>query len=1021
MSKAPLPVPSTAAIRALRGLLFGTSCTLALVVEDRRRRINAARNALRNGERIKSAKRYHAGSSGLAAALQDDPLGPAVLNWEIRDGSSLKGSGRNEEDEPMRSPSRAKAQDRTSVEENQRATTTLPLPRPLLLDLTPSDSNPSPAALPPPFIEPLAGKLRLQRQRIAPGETRVRKPIHDAVTIQQPRPAQLENLLRLSELTENGDPESLRDALRLLKEMVQHRQYGDGLPDELLSATALLSRACQAASMMSEAQSILDLVVRSGPIDEADYCAHNPWCTIESLFQQEKGQASASARATIRQEIHKAATLFVPEFTRSPKLYPENFVRTGRKILQTALSAGFVDEVECLEDIQRVYQRVVAYPGDLSDLVPWFLGQLQLRDRNKFVVDFFLAHRPRIVLSERAANRVAKVVVEAVASSHGLHCDAALRKLIEDRVGETAFRDRRLRAAWASKLLYCHWQKHQDYRASLELFNELFGNDPWAKVRHWEVVCRTMIQILVEAGEHETAESLYADASRRYRGVADDVRTQGVLALSKAKRGEWASVFDIYEKTKTLGKTAAEYRSRALIPILKEHRRTHTIEESETFLKTCFDELEVAPCHEMVTLLANEYGNRRDVKSFVAWLEYCAQSGLEVDAAFANAILRNLEKGWKFCFEDLRTVYHELGSLGFSFEDEVTQNIMANSALSASRPGGRGARKRVESLRMPLGTQRRTRSISHQDDVYLVMKDASVCGEVQKTTSIYREAMENGMPYSEKCLNLAVQAHLQGSHRNPKEAVRLLKLAQAEGHNVDRVASHLVSDELQSIGAHDDPEAKAHAIRKMLARVEESQFALPSTVLNRVAMQLLWAKDYGTAVSLALRAADVECLSPGYNRVNFIVLLLAYSIRLSTATASSLSSMIINMLKTPLASDIHCLRSLKQARRILQRKPHGDKAIRQAQAAVEHGIANVERARQKLNRERTEVAEQAVDVMRQAALGSGRTLARFDGVDMSSLTFKRNVVRKVHDDNFAVLAEHVVDTRRVAVSAVASF
>ena len=74
----PLPIPSKAALRALRGLILGTSCSLALIAEDRRRRINHALRILENGERVKAARSYRADAAVLAleeeATLLDSSL-----------------------------------------------------------------------------------------------------------------------------------------------------------------------------------------------------------------------------------------------------------------------------------------------------------------------------------------------------------------------------------------------------------------------------------------------------------------------------------------------------------------------------------------------------------------------------------------------------------------------------------------------------------------------------------------------------------------------------------------------------------------------------------------------------------------------------------------------------------------------------------------------------------------------------------------------------------------------------------
>src|SRR6266699_541061 len=90
MSNVPVPAPSKAAIRALRGLVFGTTCTLALVTEDRRLRINAARSAVRNADKLKSAKRYHAGGTALAVALEGEVFAqPAVVDSKRLDGAAV--------------------------------------------------------------------------------------------------------------------------------------------------------------------------------------------------------------------------------------------------------------------------------------------------------------------------------------------------------------------------------------------------------------------------------------------------------------------------------------------------------------------------------------------------------------------------------------------------------------------------------------------------------------------------------------------------------------------------------------------------------------------------------------------------------------------------------------------------------------------------------------------------------------------------------------------------------------------
>ena len=67
-----LPVPSKGALRALRTLALGTTCTVAFTVgvltEDRRRRINTVQQACDNARKIKSSRQYH--STGAVEAIE---------------------------------------------------------------------------------------------------------------------------------------------------------------------------------------------------------------------------------------------------------------------------------------------------------------------------------------------------------------------------------------------------------------------------------------------------------------------------------------------------------------------------------------------------------------------------------------------------------------------------------------------------------------------------------------------------------------------------------------------------------------------------------------------------------------------------------------------------------------------------------------------------------------------------------------------------------------------------------------
>lgn len=75
------PVPSKAALNALRGVLFTTSCSVALLAEERRRRLKIARSAIDNARKLHTVK-SNRGAVALSESWEDrlTDLGDEVLS-----------------------------------------------------------------------------------------------------------------------------------------------------------------------------------------------------------------------------------------------------------------------------------------------------------------------------------------------------------------------------------------------------------------------------------------------------------------------------------------------------------------------------------------------------------------------------------------------------------------------------------------------------------------------------------------------------------------------------------------------------------------------------------------------------------------------------------------------------------------------------------------------------------------------------------------------------------------------------
>ena len=526
----------------------------------------------------------------------------------------------------------------------------------------------------------------------------------------------------VQELSKTMTEAELRAALRTLVIAWPNVDTSSDEHIALGKASAELCRSCQQSGHMDLAQEVLRLAVKSGHLDAATYFAHEPIPVVLSLAPLEilrskaddvvvdaasgEPNAEASLDASV-ERLRDAASLFLPT---SPALsyteaeLPRKLFRAAKKLIECALAARDHDLVK------SIYASIVPCIGDKPKFAKWYKFKVQESGDPALMVSSFVMQPPAAdTVSKHAFFALGDRIVEATRLSHYVQAGPVFETL----TALAAATSNRLRTLWVTDLLYGQWQATRDFSAVQTLFklntqNSSEAAGVAAATYHADGAYRVMMQIALDAGRHAEAEALLAELTALKPSAAHDIRVIGLFALAKAKAGDWQGVQDDFQQAvaaagaKGLNARDAE---RVFVPIAKEHVRTHTIGETEDFLKTYVEEIGVPLGRYMVTLLANEYGALREVRSFVAWLEYCAQAGFVIDAAFSNAILQSCRKHWKFGFRDLRTMYRKLRLLSPNFEDSVTLTIMTHAAVanakSIARPDNvKNAKSRVLSLRI---------------------------------------------------------------------------------------------------------------------------------------------------------------------------------------------------------------------------------------------------------------------------------------------------------------------------------
>ncbi|KAK4043376.1 hypothetical protein C8A01DRAFT_13043 [Parachaetomium inaequale] len=982
-----LPVPSKAALTALRGLVVGTSCTLALIAEDRRRRINNAVRAIENGERIKAARGYRAGGASLAIAIEEEALwdprfGPVSgigLELHRHDNtggtSSVAGENKNQslgrvgEDEvealaETSGTGLVKSKGAAASEQHEASNTTS------------ADSSAQPGQL----VKPPKRRSVRPRSKLTPAPNSgpswalANTEVVKAYTF----PTIDEIVVKVHQACNTKDARQLAATLRTALEAMDHRLAPPNLNRPWIEATARLCRTCQEEGQLDDAATLLYRIICRGPLEESDYLSHEPFALIEALLA--RAELNKETRDVYAADIDSAVNLFVPKFLERPTGANPQVYSLGRRLLKHCFSANR------LQRVFGIYRRCTLVAEDnWNDLASWFLRAIHERQDYTSVVKIFITSFAQSSPTEASVHAIGDLVVDSVELSNNHRPEEVLETLhtICTSLGT------RLNPKWVMRLFLSHWRKHKKFHEIEAMFEKLHTPKLKNSVFRSDNIYRIMVELALEAGEEAKADSYLMRAVAQNRALASDVRLLGVVARFHAADGDWGAVRDDFEAMNQNGTPSGPAYGQVFIPVLKAYAETHTVCETEAFLKSYVDELKVPLCSYMVTLMAKQYAAIRDVGSLIDWLDYCSRADFPVDAAFTNAILVRCRRQWNFPFRELRTLFRKLQALNPDCVDKHTEQVMADAALSDSKYGGKAARGRLLSLRLdPVKPPGRSKH-AQAEDVIPAMKEALRNGSPRRAVKIYRRAVHTNMPFSAHALHLAVQAHLAWAPTDFDTAYALLRKAQSKGEDINPNINYLLGKQLDALTSSiTNPQQADHLIQETLTQYRRAGIQLTETSLHRAAALCLTAGHPRGAIRYALSAAAARdsagtgSAEPCFNLRNFRLLLAAYA---ELVDADGLRDTIARGLadSSHYREDAACRRALKHARaRVVHSRA---RAVSQAErmragAVVEEGIGRVVEARRKLRDEGRVLEAEAVRIMRRAALDAGREEVDFGEV-----------------------------------------
>lgn len=992
MSFSLLRVPKKAALTVCSGLVVGTSCTLLLLTEDRRRRINQARSAIKNADRIRSSKQYHATAplldeqSGVAIEKLEDVLIPANTvtrrfvrrRDEYKDWSATPTTAHLTQEQPLQdaaSTERKEASTPPALERKQgNDGADLMGQAGSPYDTTSIQLNPqrrslaAPHSWGVPYRDSMLLTETLHRPKHAgprprSSQNRPRDPHLESQHIDVD-----ENVRRIQSAADLGDLASLVAAVETMRATLRKTYLTAEEKGILAQAAIMLSSKCQKAGLMDQAMRALHSAVELGPLPEAQYYEADPQRVIDYAVSiaeakvenvKTKGmKTSKDERLRLRKRLDRTIMLMMPILTEGSLSASRlsAWVPVAEKCMHLAFDLGNMGNAA-----SNVFWRIEHYRGDPKGhiLLRFMERLLEVGKLSQIVNTFNLMRHKLDKLDVGTWYAIGDLVADAVDNAPGQDPAKLLEHMVEFCPRENCMPSLPLRTTWTTKILYCHWKrvgKFEDTLAMFQRFEELGGFDI---VVHKDGMYRTMIQIALEAEQWQELDQLLRKLLTIKPSAAKEARILGLLALAKARLGDWNAVWEDFK--------SMEHKDRfgdVFVPILHEFIKTHTTREIEDFLKVYIRDLKMPISPYLVNMVANRYGEVRDIESFLEWLSWCSIQGFEIDAAFSNAILVNCRRRWDFGFEDLSHIYRTLKALSPSFVDDVTENAMVSAGLRAHR------KAKIPFLKKQVGFANRKYHrwtvAESADDVRVDMRHAFSMRDYQKVLFLYRTATHKmNVALDDGHLRLAVQASLRLEKR-VQPALKMIREAKERDMDVSQAVTLVFLSQIRQVfeGDTTDQDQLLREVQNCIGRFEASNLSLGHHALLRVAFQMLRARHFSAAISFGLSSLQKKGVSYPDDIPTFKLFLVAYGYRAD-----------VQGMKWTLAGAVHMqyyrkravYLALKDARNFLSKQIQSAD-VKNAQRVIEEGLDRLRQQQLHLAEDRKLLQRHALDIMKRAAL-----------------------------------------------------
>lgn len=870
----PVPVPSKGALRALRKLALGTSCTIAfsagLLTEDRRRRIHSAREVHDNAKKLRSSRQYHSAGTSSLETFEEQ-------------------AGRYR-DESFWLPSNVAKSTAVAPIDSVIVPSFLEKPAATSLSAPRNSENARPPSRTTwkPFLEARPSP-RAPLRTNATRETKTRK--HR----EQHRLA-----LDVMKILGDGPPDVNGAAHRFFDAFEEGLPREEGLIQPLLDAALELTRACQRQKSFETSSKVLQILISHGPIAEDQYLEFNPDEAISHLLARQPGGEGFNDPAT----LSKACSIFLADFREKPGPLSDKMLRLGERLCRESCHLGMFDL--CL----GVYQRLDRCRGSRPPLaVEYLITATHGKGHHKKMYRCFKKFYAQTTPDQLSFYNVTRLTLDSMFLLGDM--DKAEQVLLTAKeIAERA--GLHISTTSFLQLLGREWRSHGDIIRTQALFKRI---QPLLHVvNHPDALYGSIIQYCVEARENDLATFYSSELHQNYGPSHADAAICGHFALAKAYQKDWNGVQDEFLKMKALNPINHDTRSASFTPILVEFLKTHSLEETEEFLGSFIASVRLRMTSYIMNIMVNAYSKVRELDAISRWIGYAAADGCAVNAATFNAIFMNCAHAFRFSFMEMFHLYEKVRNLGPQYVDDRTVAILRQSAVRDS-PSACETQKRLKALKSLDKAERLLPGAGTLRAMTMTLAKDNPAA----TLKIYNRALKNHAQLGSRHLVIAVRAALLVCGQNIDEPARLIRNAQESSRDITQAVTVVFIHQMSNLLDADRSEtgAIAQLVYTTVSAFEETGLEVPQAVLAHTASTLQrqghdrWAIDLWDSMSRRLK------ISPSsFDLVSLTTLLKAY---LQLQDAPGLRWVMNTLSANKLTPDPQFRLLLKNARRNISR------------------------------------------------------------------------------------------------------